>query len=425
MITVRTKRQLLAFVFIGLIGISYVGARYAKLDRAFFDSTYEVTAHFDQSGGIFVGSEVDYRGVQVGKVTDMRLTRSGVDVILAVDHGRDIPADTLAVVANRSAVGEQYLELDPRSNRRPYLRDGSAINEKDTRIPVSTTELLTHTDQLVTSLPQGDLRTAVTELGDAFHGTGPDLARLIDTSNQFIQTANDNLDVTTALIRDSNTVLRTQALKGSAIRNFARDLALFSGTLADNNDALVKLIDNGSATATELRLFLEQNGVDLGSLVNSLVTTGKVIVKHLPGIRQMLVLLPYAVAAGYTVLQKKADGHYAHMGLILNVVPPLCHAGYDPKERRAPSEVSDRPMDTDARCTEPAGTSNPRGSQNAPRVAPANDGDATPVIATYDRESGGLIWNDRDPNQSPNWGPANGAGIADLLLGPLYWSRLG
>ena len=71
-------------------------------------------------------------------------------------------------------------------------------------------------------------------------------------------------------------VLQTQADKGSAIRSFARDLALFSGTLADNDKDLRSLIDNGSATANELRTFLEQNRVDLGELINNLVTTSEV-----------------------------------------------------------------------------------------------------------------------------------------------------
>ncbi|WP_183407224.1 MCE family protein [Nocardioides marmorisolisilvae] len=418
MITARTKQQLLVFALIGLLGISYVGAHYARLDRLFFDSTYEVTAHFDQSGGIFVGSEVAYRGVQVGKVTDMRLTRSGVDVILEIDHGHDVPADTLAVVANKSAVGEQYLDLEPRRDGRPYLRDGSAIDIKDTRVPVSTTELLTNTDQLVTSLPQEDLRTAITEMGDAFAGTGPDLARIIDTSNQFIQTANDNFDVTTALIRDSNVALRTQALKGSAIRNFSRDLALFSGTLADNNDALIKLIDNGSATATQLRTFLEQNGVDLGGLINNLVTTGEVVEKHLPGVRQILVLYPYAVAEGFTIAEKGPDGYYQRSGLVLNALPPVCHAGYDPKERRSPTDRSERPMDADAHCSEPATKSNPRGSQNAPRPA-ANANDAGPTVAAYDPVTGRVTWSDRETTPQPGV-PDQSDGLAALLFGPLY-----
>ncbi len=80
MITRRTKIQLLVFVVITLVGCSFVGARYAKLDRLFYDSAYTVTAHFGSSGGIFAGAEVTYRGVQIGKVDRLVLTEEGVDV---------------------------------------------------------------------------------------------------------------------------------------------------------------------------------------------------------------------------------------------------------------------------------------------------------------------------------------------------------
>ncbi|MFL6158666.1 MAG: MCE family protein [Marmoricola sp.] len=392
MLTTRTKRQLLVFVFITLLGISYTGARYARLDKLVFSTSYTVNAHFPQSGGIFTGAEVTYRGVRIGQVSDMELINNGVDVKLTIENKYDrIPSDTLALVGNKSAVGEQYVELDPHTSKGPYLANGSVIEPKDTAVPVSTTEILTNLDQLVRSVPQDQLRTVVGELGAAFQGTGPDLARLIDTSNEFIKTADDNFDVTAALIKDANTVLRTQADKGSAIRSFAQNLALFSGTLADNDQSLGALIDNGSATANELRDFLETNKVDLGGLINNLVTTGRVISRHLPGIRQILVVYPYEVASGFTVTAKNPDGYDARFGLILNQVPAVCEKGYDPRERRSPTDGSNKPMDADAKCTEPASKTNARGSQNAPRAAALES--RTPV-ATYDMSSGKLVWSD-------------------------------
>ena len=129
MITRRTRIQLLVFVVITLLGVSYVGARYARLDRLVLDDHYTVVAHFADSGGIFSGGEVSYRGVQIGEVGDLRLTDDGVDVALDIDKGwDDIPADALAVVGNRSAVGEQYVELQPRTDASPYLHDGSAAS---------------------------------------------------------------------------------------------------------------------------------------------------------------------------------------------------------------------------------------------------------------------------------------------------------
>ena len=414
MLTTRTKRQLLVFVFITLIGISYTGARYARLDRLVFNTAYTVDAHFPQSGGIFTGAEVTYRGVRIGQVSDMELIQDGVDVRLSIDKKYDrIPRDTLALVGNKSAVGEQYVELQPNVDDGPYLKDNSVIQPKETAVPVSTTEILTNLDQLVTSVPQDQLRSVVAELGSAFQGTGVDLAQIIDTSNAFIKTANDNFDVTTALIRDSNTVLRTQSAKGSAIRSFAQNLALFSGTLANNDDALRALIDNGSATANELRTFLETNQVDLGSLINNLVTTGKVISRHLPGVRQILVLYPYMVAGGFTVTAKNSDGYNARFGLIFNPVPAICSKGYNVSQRRDPSSLGDRPMDMTAKCTEAITKTNARGAQNAPRAG------FGPSVATYDLDTGKASWNDRAPSTNVVYD-----GGAAQLFGEDSWKSL-
>ena len=82
-----------------------------------------MVAHFADSGGAFAGAEVSYRGVRVGQVDEMVLTDDGVDILLDIDNEHDdIPADARAVVGNRSAVGEQYVELQPQSRRRALPR---------------------------------------------------------------------------------------------------------------------------------------------------------------------------------------------------------------------------------------------------------------------------------------------------------------
>ena len=320
MITSKTKKQLIAFVILTLVGVTFVGGRYARLDKLFYDSTYTVAVKYDQSGGIFQGAEVTYRGVGIGQVSKMELANDGVEVILDIENKYDkIPKDSIALVGNKSAVGEQYVELQPQTKDGPYLDNGSKIGPDKTEIPVSTTEILTNMSNFVSSVPQSDLRTVVSESGAAFNDAGPSIGQIIDTSTSFIDTANANFDVTTALIRDSRVVLQTQVDKGSAIRSFARDLSLFSGTVADNDRYLRSLIDNGSATANELRSFLQQNRVNLGQLINNLVTTNEVFVQYLPGIRQVLVIYPYIVAGGFTVAKKNDQGRYdAQFGFILN-----------------------------------------------------------------------------------------------------------
>ena len=407
MITRRTKIQLMIFVLITLVGVSFVGARYARLDRLVFDDSYTVVAHFKDSGGIFAGGEVSYRGVRVGQVSKLQLTDDGVDVYLDVDKSYDtIPADALAVVGNRSAVGEQYVEIQPQVDSKPYLTNDSQIAQEDTRTPIQTDTILTDLSNTVESVNKPALQTTVTELGTAFNGTGPDLQRMIDTGNSFIQTANDNFDVTTALIKDSNTVLHGQVASTSAIKTFARELSLFSGTLAGSDPDLRKVIDNGSATANQLRTFLEENKVDLGELVNELVTTGDVVVKHLPGVAQVLVIYPYVVEGGFTVVAKSPDtGLYdAHFGLITQQDPKVCEHGYEGTDVRKPQDGSNRPMNTNARCAEPPTKSDPRGAQNAPRAG-ANY--RAPVVASYDPGTRRLTWGSSvDPSLTSPGTPA-------------------
>jgi phospholipid/cholesterol/gamma-HCH transport system substrate-binding protein len=419
MITARTKKQLLIFVVIALVGVSYVGARYAKLDRLIMDTSYSVNAHFAESGGIFEGAEVTYRGVTVGRVGKMEVVDDGVDVFLEIENDNDdIPADTRALVGNRSAVGEQYVELQPQADGEPYLEDGSEIEQSNTETPISTVTWLEDTQALVNSIPKGDLRTVVSEFGKAFKDGGEDLSRLIDTSTSFIDTADANFELTRDLIRDSNTVLSTQLDKSSAIQSFARDLALFSDTLAEADPDLRRVIANGSATATQLRTFLEENEVPLGRLINNLVTTGEVQLRHLPGLEMVLILYPYVVAGGFVVNSKTPEtGLYdAHFGLILTQEPKSCERGYGSTDRRDPANGSNRPMNEDARCAEPPSLSNPRGAQNAPRVAP---GEAGPAVATYDHRTGEVTYGDQTSEDRVTY-----EGGAHSALGEESWKWL-
>jgi phospholipid/cholesterol/gamma-HCH transport system substrate-binding protein len=419
----RTKIQLLVFAVITLVGVSFVGARYAHLDRAFYDDNYTVRAQFSDSGGIFAGGEVTYRGVGVGKVSELELTDDGVDVVLDIENDYDeIPADTLAVVGNRSAVGEQYVELQPQREDGPFLHDGSVIEEKDTRIPIATDTLLTNLSDTLESVDKDAMRTTVLEMGAAFGGTGEDLQRIIDSGNSFINTANDNFDLTTDLIRDSNTVLHGQIASESAIRNFSAQLQAFSSVLAGADPDLRNLIDTGGVAATQLRTFLEQNRVELGDLINNLVTTGEVVVEHLDGIKQVFVLYPYVVEGGFTVVSKTPEtGLYdAHFGMIITD-QPVCHSGYEGTDTRTPQDGSNRPMNVNARCEEPAAASSARGAQHAPRRAPASY-DASPVVASYDPETGKLTWG--DPAATGAGGLSPTGTVAPPTLGEESWKWL-
>ena len=364
MIRRGTKVQLLVFALLTVIGVSYVSARYVGLGPALTGSGYTVTADFARSGGIFENAEVTYRGVAVGRVDRLRLAADGVHVDLRIDDGARIPADTAAVVENRSAVGEQYVDLQPRRQGGPFLGDGDRIATRDTRTPLPTEVLLLNLDRLVRSVDKRDLVVVIDELGTAFSGGGRDLQRLLDSGDTLTRAAVDALPETIRLIEDGQTVLATQRESGSAIRGFAADLAAFSETLRTSDGDLREVLDNGVIAAQELKMLIRENRPAISALLANLLTSGQVTVARLDGLEQVLVTYPDNVAGGYTVVP--GDGT-SHFGLVLNSDPPSCRRGYEGTDKRTPAATSDVPANTAARCAEPRGsTTSVRGAQNAP-----------------------------------------------------------
>jgi phospholipid/cholesterol/gamma-HCH transport system substrate-binding protein len=336
--------------------------------------------------------------VPVGRVGDLRPAGDGVSVALKIEDGAPrIPADTLAVVANRSAVGEQYVDLQPRRSGGPYLMDGSPIPRGRTRVPLPVTDLVLSLDRLVNSVGKDDLRTTVDELGKAFSGTGPRLSRLVDSGNELVESASESLPETVALIEESRTVLRTQADQGSAIKSFSRDLAALTAQLKSSDGDLRRLIGNAVPAAQEVNSLLKSTQPDLSVLLANLISGGQVTLARLPGVEQALVTFPVTVAGSYTVVP--GDGTF-HFGLTVNADdPPACTQGYGGTRWRDPSDTSTRPANTDARCTAPrGGKTSVRGAQNAPGASTGSGGaDQAAYITPYDPETGTATGPDGTP----------------------------
>lgn len=332
MIPRKTRFQLVGFLLVALLGVSFVSFRYVGLDRLLFGGGYEVSADFTDSGGIFVNAEVDYRGVAVGRVTDLQLRPDGVRVVLTIDpDAPSIPSDTDAVVANRSAVGEQYVDLRPTADAKPFLAQGDVIPVSRTSIPTPVEQLLLHLDDLTNSIDTAQLRTLVDELGTAFDGAGDDLGRLIDNGDLLLQRADASLPATLALIRDGKTVLQTQIDSGPAVVNFAAQLRTFSDTLVSSDSDIRNLVVAAPRAADALQQLIDDAGPGLSSVIRYTDVVNGVVNSRLDGVQQLLVTYPQVVSGGFSVVRMDSDGQVrAHFGLVLNSQnPPACTTGYD------------------------------------------------------------------------------------------------
>ena len=371
MITRLTKIQLIIFAIVTVLGGAFVGGRYANIDRLFVDRSYPVTADFKDSGGIFAGAEVTYRGIAVGKVGRLEFTDSGVRATLDIENDAPkISDDVKALVANKSAIGEQFIDLQPQSNSSPYLRSGSNIPLSRTSVPIDTTKILLDASAFVASVDTESLRTLVNELGIAFAGNGRDLTIIIDTMTSFIQTADDNFEVTRSLIRGSSSVLQTLVDKRGQFSSFTNDLALLSDTLVRSDKDIRRLFDEGTSSARLVKDVVRENRKNLQSIFNDLNTVTASVDEFHKGIEVISILFPYLIHGSFTATDETEPGNWAgKIGLILEspvdnpeTVGPDSQAqtaclfenggadaeGY--RARRDPDELGDRELDLGTDC---------------------------------------------------------------------------
>jgi phospholipid/cholesterol/gamma-HCH transport system substrate-binding protein len=367
MISTRVRLQLLAFVIVTVLGVGYVSVRYLGAGALFGAGPYPVTLQLVDSGGIFTGADVTYRGVSVGRVGPLRLTSQGVDAELDIRPAAPpIPADLNAVVSNLSVIGEQFVDLRPVRGDGPTLHAGSVIPVSRTSTPVPIGDLIDHLVTFLQSVPLDSLRTVVHELGTALRGSGADLQLLLDSTDAFTRDAIAALPQTLALIRDGRVVLQTQNEQSSAIISFSRDLALLAAQLRSSDPDLRRLIVTGPQAAGQTSALLQESGTQIGRLLADLVTVSRVTLPRQAALRHLLSVYP--VVTGGTDSSVVPDDGFAHLGLALNFFDPYaCVRGYQGTVRRSGTDLTPIPANTDAFCAEPPGSpTDVRGAQNVP-----------------------------------------------------------
>ena len=365
MLTIGTRVKLIAFLLIGVTVIVYIGLRYADLGRFVgIRGYYVVQLELADSGGIFTNAEVTYRGVAVGRVGPLNLTPAGVEVDLDLNDSARIPADVQAVVADRSAVGEQYVDLRPRSTFGPVLTDGSVIAQQNTQLPLPVQDVLGSVDSLANSVPKQSLQVVVDELYDATNGQGPNLQVLLDTSNSLASAASNDLPNTDALLGNSQTVLRTQYDETAALNEFGQSAELLAHQLNVSDSDIRRLISAAPQATGQVEMLLQDVDPSLGVLLANLLTTSELTLTRQHGLQQLLAVLPDAIHAGSSTIT--ANG--ANVGLTLTFFNPLpCTAGYGGTTYRNGLTTTPGAFNSAAACDLPASSGvDVRGSANAP-----------------------------------------------------------
>ncbi len=325
-LTRRIWIQLAVVAVVALAGVGLMIFPVLKLHEKWLGvGRYTVTVQLPEAAGLYERANVTYRGYNVGQVQSVQLTDTGVEAKVLLNSDTKIPSEVNAEVHSVSAIGEQYIDLLPRSADAPPLKNGDVIARDRTTVPPNISSLLDATNKGLQAIPRDNLKTVVDEAYIAFGGLGPELARFVQGATALAIDARANINELTTIVDDSKPILDSQIDTSESIQAWAANLATVTEQLRSEDQNLAKVLQDASPAVDEARALFDQLQPTLPIVLANLVSVTEVLAVYRGNLEQLLVLLPHGAAAiqavGVANRNTKQDynGGYLSFNLNLNL----------------------------------------------------------------------------------------------------------
>lgn len=228
-------------------------------------STITVTATFPRTIGLYPGDDVRVVGVPVGTITAIESRGGSVEVVMELDEGTSVAADTGAVIVPPGVLSSRYVQLTEPWLEGPRLADGDRIDADRTAAPLELDDVTEEVDRLLVALgpdganDRGALSGLVRASAAALDGNGTTLRQtLADVADALDSVGASRGDIV-ATIEQLQTFVTALAGSDTAIRTLERSLASFAGGLADQHRQLRTTIRNVAAVVGAVRTFVRRN----------------------------------------------------------------------------------------------------------------------------------------------------------------------
>jgi virulence factor Mce-like protein len=262
---------------------------------------YRVTAWFDQTVGLYAGSDVRILGIAVGEITEVLPLGDRVRVRMVIDEDYDIPADAAAVVLAPSLVSDRYVQFAPVYDGGPTMEDGDEVPMDRTATPVELDRVYGALDELTAALgPDGaNADGALSDLIDTgaanLEGNGEAMNRTITGFSRAVETLADNRDDLFASLDNLQTFTSALATIDAQVRQFNDNMAAVSEQLAAEREDLAAAITLLNDALADVARFVQENTALLTTNVDRLADITLVLVQQRRALGEVLDVAPAAL----------------------------------------------------------------------------------------------------------------------------------
>ena len=233
------------------------------------------SAQFAEAGGLKEGNEVRVAGVKVGKVSDVSLHGSVVQVTFRV-KGVRLGDQTAAAIKVKTMLGQKFLALDPLGRgtldspipvdrtTTPYDVNAAFSDLSDTIEQIDTDKVEESFEALSDAFKDTpeSVRTTITGLTDlsrTISSRDVELGELLESTSSVTKTLKDRNAEFASLINDGSDLLGELEKRRDAVKDMLQGTARLGtqleGLVADNEKALKPAL----ARLDELSVILQRN----------------------------------------------------------------------------------------------------------------------------------------------------------------------
>jgi phospholipid/cholesterol/gamma-HCH transport system substrate-binding protein len=377
LLTSFLRRQLILFTVLTVIALIVLGWYYLRIPSLAGVGQYTLKADLPASGGLYPTSNVTYRGITIGKVTDVEPTDTGVLATMSIDSRYKIPINASANVHSVSAVGEQYLDLVSGGDPGKYFSAGQTITKSS--VPAEIGPMLDATNRALEVLPTDKIAPLLDETSQAVGGLGPALRRLVDSTQAIVGAFRTNVNDVNDIIQHSAPILDSQVNSSDPIVRWAHNLNVVAAQTAKNDQHLKSILSQAAPTADQVNSVFSDVRDSLPQTLANLEVVFDMFKRYHNNIEQVLVMLPQIPAIAQTAFNTLDRGTLLGFNLTINQPPP-CMTGFLPaSEWRSPADTSVKPLPSGLYCKIPQEAQNVvRGARNYPCVDVPGKRAATP-----------------------------------------------
>jgi phospholipid/cholesterol/gamma-HCH transport system substrate-binding protein len=255
---------------------------------------YRFTVPFTEATQLATQSDVRISGVSVGKVQSISLPSKGnyADATIELDpQYAPIPANTRAILRQKTLLGETYVELTPGNAKGPKLPEGGSLPRAQVSDAVQVDEVF----RTFNPRTRQEFKAWMEGQAEGLHHRGPDLSATIaelgpfaDQTDRVLRILDSQRLAVRQLVRSGGEVFQALSERRGQLRGLIENAHTVFATTARRDSDLARAF-------TILPTFLNESRATLDRLHSFALNTNPLVKRLEPATRQ---LSPALVATG-------------------------------------------------------------------------------------------------------------------------------